>query len=425
MNPDQLVQVAMSRMPGGVSTNIRLKEGPGKVILDRARGSRVWSVDDREIVDYVCGYGSILLGYNFPPLTHCQVEVIENGIGYNATNPFEIEAADRLLNLFPVYDMVRFSTTGSEATTAAIGLALKVTGRSSIAVFKDHYHGWHGPTRAQRTTFPWSDPSSSNRDCVFELPFNDTQACCDFFRMHGTHLACVILEIVMGSGCYEPAREFINVLHEARDRNGFLLIADEVITGFRFGLRGAQAKYKVLPDMSVFGKALGGGMPIGAVVGRKEHMSLFTSGQAVHAGTFNGHPLSVASACVVLDYLRTHEESVYPHIFEMARLLGQGLLAAAKQARVECTVRAAGPVLWLGLPDDAPGSQDNYERFQDNLLARNVRVAQGGRWFVGFSHSSQDVDVAVAAAQFAFQKLAARDPSRREHHGTIDHSTSP
>jgi glutamate-1-semialdehyde 2,1-aminomutase len=149
-------------------------------------------------------------------VTQRQLEAIGKGIGYNATNPFEIEAADRLLDLFPVYDMVRFCTTGSEATTAAIGLACEATGRGSIAVFKNHYHGWHGPTKAPRTSFPASATSAALNG-VFELPFNDLQTRHDFFRAHGRRLACVIFEIVMANGGHEPTSEFIGALHEARE----------------------------------------------------------------------------------------------------------------------------------------------------------------------------------------------------------------
>ena len=407
MNLDRLIQVALERIPGGVSTNIRLDEGPEKLIVRAARGSHVWSVDGRELIDFVCGYGSILLGYNFAPLAAIQLEVLGAGIGYNATSVFEIEAAESLVQLFPNYDMVRFGATGSEATTAAIGLACAATGRGSIAVFRDHYHGWHGPTKAPRIPFPSLEAAASSANAVFELTFNDSQACRDFFRIYGDRLACVIFEIVMmNGGGFEPTHDFIQILHEARDRHGFLLIADEIITGFRLGLRGAQVKYGVRPDVSVFGKALGGGTPISAIVGSKAHMSLFASGRAVHAGTFNGHPLSVASAAFILDYLREHEVSVYEHLDTMATRLRQGFLAAAQQAGLRCQVRGSGPVLWVDLLND-DGSVADYRAFLDELLSRNVRVAQRGRWFLGFGHSQEDIDTSLQALRSSFEALAA------------------
>ena len=414
MNLDRLIQVALERIPGGVSTNIRLHEGPEKLIVKSARGSHVWTADGRELVDFVCGYGSILLGYNFTPLTSMQTEVLGAGIGFNATSVPEIEAAERLIQVFPNHDMVRFCTTGTEATTAAIGLACAATGRGSIAVFRNHYHGWHGPTKAPRVSFPSpAAATASSANSVFELTFNDSQACRDFFRIHGDRVACVIFEIVMmNGGGFEPAHDFIQVLHEARDRYGFLLIADEIITGFRLGLRGAQGKYGVKPDISVFGKALGGGTPIGAIAGSKAHMSLFASGRAVHAGTFNGHPLSVASASFVLDYLREHETSVYEHLDAMATCLRQGLPVAAQQAGLRCQVRGSGPVLWVDLPED-DDSMVGYRAFQGELLTRSVRVAQGGRWFVGFGHSQEDIDLTLQAVSGSFEAFAAKCLSPR------------
>ncbi|MGB9106202.1 MAG: aminotransferase class III-fold pyridoxal phosphate-dependent enzyme [Terriglobales bacterium] len=396
-------------MPGGVSTNIRLPEGPQKLIVKRASGSRVWTIDDRELVDFVCGYGTVLLGYGFPALTQRQMEVLGHGISYNATNPFEIEAADRLVSIFPDYDMVRFGVTGSEATTAAIGLSRTVTGRSAIAVFSNHYHGWHGPTKAPRTVFPPPGNFALPEVPLFELPFNDTQVCADFFRRYGDSLACVIFEIVMiNGGGYEPTPEFIQLLHAARDEHGFLLIADEVITGFRVGLRGAQAKFGVSPDLTVLGKALGGGVPIGAVLGRKAHMELFASGKAVHAGTFNGHPLATASAAFILDYLAANEKVVYSHLERTAERLKQGLVGAARDAGTRCQVRGAGPVMCLEIDAELGSPADTTQAFQDELLARGVRIAQGGRWFVGYAHGEQEIEAAVSAAVAAFGALKHR-----------------
>ncbi|MGA2001648.1 MAG: aminotransferase class III-fold pyridoxal phosphate-dependent enzyme [Terriglobales bacterium] len=409
MNCKALIDLAMRRMPGGVSTNVRLTEGPHKLIVNRAHGTRIWTVDGRELVDFVCGFGSILLGYGFASLTQRQAEVLANGVAYNATNPFEIEAADRLLTVFPAYDKVRFCVTGSEATTAAIGLARAATDRRAIAVFKNHYHGWHGPTKATRTAFPTLGPAAAIGE-VFELPFNNPQVCADFFRLHGDSLAGVIFEIVMmNGGGYEPAPEFISVLHQARDRCGFLLIADEVITGFRVGLHGAQGKYGVHPDLTVFGKALGGGLPLAAVVGRSEHMDLFASGKALHAGTFNGHPLCAASAAFMLEYLSANEKDVYTHIERVAQRLQEGLRIAATEAGLVCRLRGSGPVMCLEPGNESSKVPALQQELQDELLAHGIRVPPGGRWFVGYAHSIDDVGAAVTAAKNAFHKLKAAD----------------
>jgi glutamate-1-semialdehyde 2,1-aminomutase len=409
---DDLAQLALRCMPGGVSTNIRLEEGPTRLIADRAAGARVWTLDGRELLDFVSGYGAVLLGYAHPELTAVQARVLAAGIGFNATNPYEIRAAAQLLEHFPRYDMVRFNTTGSEATTAAIGLARAATGRTPIVVFRDHYHGWHGPTKARRRPWPEDGTAPGQYDGdVWELTFNDVAAAQAFFARHGRELACVILEIVMGSGGARIASpEFVQTLHAARDEFGFVLIADEVITGFRLGLGGAQQAYGVAPDLSVFGKALGGGMPIGAIAGPARLMELFANGRAVHAGTFNGHPLASASAEFMVRHLAAEQAHLYPNLQAVAEHLRSGLTTAARSVGLRCEVRGPGPFLWMDLGVDE-WSPALYRRFQNELFDRGVRVAQGGRWFLNASHTLADAERTVAAARDALE-IVARAPQQ-------------
>jgi glutamate-1-semialdehyde 2,1-aminomutase len=373
--------------------------------VDRAKGSRVWTIEGRELIDYVCGYGSVLLGYGARAITERQIQTLERGIAYNATNPFEVEAADRLVTLFPAYDQVRLCTTGSEATTAAIGLARAATGRDSIAMFRHHYHGWHGPTIGARTAIPGWVAATSPATQIFELPYNDVQTCEEFFSEQGLKLACVILEIVIPVDGRAPDPSFVQLLHRARDHYGFLLIADEVVTGFRLGLCGAQRRYSVVPDVTVFGKALGGGVPIGAIIGRREHMSLFAAGRAVHAGTFNGNALAAASACAMLSHLTGHEHEVYPHLYQQGTRLIAGLQAAAADAGANCVARGPGPFFWFGPHQAGPEQARWLVRFYDRLLAGGVRIPQGGRWFLGTSHSDDDVEATIMAAEVALRQM--------------------
>lgn len=406
VSAETLAQLALQRIPGGVSTNIRLDEGPQKLLVTRAQGSRVWTVDGRELIDYVCGYGSVLLGYGASALTEAQIEALDHGISFNATSPSEVELADSLITLLPHHDMVRLCTTGSEATTAAIGLARAVTGRQGLAVFRHHYHGWHGPTTGVRTVVPGTAPGTSPAQQLFELPYNDAETCERFFREQGSQLACVIFEIVFPVDGRDPDPDFLEVLHRARDRDGFLLIADEVVTGFRLGLRGAQSKYGIAPNLTVFGKALGGGIPIGAILGPREHMMLFATGKAVHAGTFNGHVLAAASACAMLTHLTAHESEVYAHLYRQGTRLIAGLQTAAAREGADWIARGPGPFLWFGPREQSPEQAARLVRFYDALLARGVRIPQGGRWFLGTRHSDDDIERTLAAAGDAFRELS-------------------
>lgn len=407
MTNQQLVSTALRRMPGGVSTNIRLGEGPEKLIVARAQGSRVYSVEGREYIDFVSGYGSVVLGYNFGPLTQRQAEVMGEGIGYAANNVHEIAAADRLIELFPAFDMVRLGATGSEATTAAIGLARAATKRAAVAVFRDHYHGWHGPTKMPRTVVDGGGLRGGGVD-LFELPFNDSDVASAFFASMGDALAAVIFEAAMGSGGTEVTEQFLEVLHDARDRHGFVLIGDEVITGFRVGLRGAQARYQTRPDLIVYGKALGGGLPLGAIMGPRRLMNLFATGEALHAGTYNGHPLSSASADFMLQHLSQHEATVYPKLDRLGAQLKQGLRAAAESVGVPCVVNGPGALLGLTLPPAAGAGPDPKSTFHLELLNKGIRVPQGGRWFLNAAHSEDDIAAACGAVRDVFAAMVER-----------------
>lgn len=400
-----LVNLALRRIPGGVSTNIRIAEGPQKLIVNRSSGCRVFTIDGRELIDYVCGYGSVLLGYANPHLVDVQIEALRQGVGFNATNPWEVEVADQIATLFPGENMVRLCATGSEATTAAINLARAETARQDIAVFRDHYHGWHGPTVGARVPVPGDIPTRSSSASVFELPFRDVATCEAFLREHGSRLACVIFELISPSEGRDPEAALVQLLHRERERHGFLLIADEVVTGFRVGLRGAQQQFALRPDLTVFGKALGGSIPIGAVLGTSDYMQLFATGKAVHAGTFNGHALAAASASAMVKYLKANEHTVYPQLKRNGQRLCAELNAAAKEVGADCEARGPGPFFAFGPRENGPARAQWLLRFWEELLARGVRIPQGGRWFLGTAHTDADIDRTITAAREALRAM--------------------
>lgn len=405
--PSDLVQLAQRRMPGGVSTNVRLSEGPEKLIVARAAGCRIWTHEGRELTDFVSGFGSVLLGYSSKLLTDAQNEALRKGIGFTATGVAEIEAADHLLRIYDDFDMVRFCATGSEATTAAIALARAATGRRSIAVFADHYHGWHGPTRDSALDASQADENSVADFPVYRLPFADAESCRKFLHTHGQNLACVILEFVMGSSGRSVELELLEVLQEARDRDGFLLIADEVITGFRIGLRGALGAFGASADLAVFGKCLGGGTPIGALVGREDLMTLFSRGAAMHAGTFNGHPLSMASAVALMSFLVRHQSEFYSALNARGCELREGLRMNLARHGIPGAVQGPGAFLVLNLPPIKDGCP--FPILQDDLRQRGVRVPPGGRWFLNAAHGPADIALAVGAVDDYLARAAAAD----------------
>jgi glutamate-1-semialdehyde 2,1-aminomutase len=426
MTPDpssDLKARAARVMPGGVSSNIRLAEGPDALLVRRAQGARVWDEAGRDYLDYIAGYGAILFGYAPSRLNEALLAALADGTLFSATNRLEIELAEMLVEAVPSLEMVRFHTTGTEAVQTAFRLARAATGRPTIVKFRQHYHGWLIPADA---ALPAAD-QETDRDRrsnaapppVVTLPWNDLAAAERTLRRDAAHIAGIITEPLMANqGGHEATAGYLQRLRALCAELGILFILDEVITGFRLGLGGAQGYYGVTPDLTTFGKALGGGLPIGAVGGRRDLMALIADGRVNHSGTYNGNALSMAAGHWTLGTLVRTGACFYDSLFERGRALMAGLAEAAAAAGVAVILRGPGPVFWLAFEADeraraampagapAPLEPPLYRRFRLAMQAAGIRLMPGGRWYVTDAHSNADIAATVARAKAAFATTA-------------------
>lgn len=400
---------AVQAMPGGVSSNFRMAEGPDQLVVSRARGAHLWDVAGQKYVDYTCGYGAILFGYADADINAAVAAQLELGYQVSATHTREVQLAEEISLLLPGMESVRFHTDGTEAVQTALRVARAATGRSKVICFAGHYHGW----------LPLGDETS-----LVVLPWNDIPALTRAFDADPEGYAAVITEATMcNNGCFEAAPGYLSVLRQLCTEHGSLFILDEMITGFRLGLQGAIGANLLTgnlgPDLAIYGKALGGGLPIGLLAGKRRYMDVLASQQVNHSGTFNGNSLSIAAAVATLAKLRLRGQKFYMDLHERGRKLMADLEGLGREAGMPLQVRGPGPIFWVTLGEDPealpilggrPVEPAAYQRFRQHLLARGVRVMPAGRWYVCASHSDDDIDFTLAvvrASLGAMQEEAA------------------
>lgn len=426
-----LLERARAVLAGGVSSSIRLAEKPRPLFFARASGAVLEDVDSHRYIDYVCGYGPIILGHADPRVIDAVARSLPNGQAFGGQHELEVEVAERVQRLVPSMEVMRFSSSGSEAIHAAIRIARAATGRWTVVRFDGHYHGWldgiHTASLRDDAAVPAAaQPGSRGQPSealgnVVVLPWNDADGLAVTANRLRGRLAAVILEpILCNTGVIPPKPGFIEAIRECCTGEGAVLIFDEVITGFRVGAGGAQAHLGVRPDLSVFGKAMANGFPVSAVGGRRDLLRAVASGEVLHAGTFNGQVVSMAAARATLDVLAADGGAVYAQITATGRALMEGLRAAAEELGLPVLLQGPGPVfhLWFtGLPaiDDARTARATgvreYEQFAQAMLKRGVRLIPGGRWYVSAAHTPDHVAQTLAAAREAFREVAAAVPS--------------
>jgi glutamate-1-semialdehyde 2,1-aminomutase len=385
-------------MPGGVSSNFRMAEGPDQLVVSRARGAHLWDVAGQKYVDFTSGYGAILFGYADADINAAVAAQLELGYQVAATHTREVQLAEELSLLLPGIESVRFHTDSTEAVQTALRVARAATGRRKVMCFSGHYHGWL--------------PLGEEND-VLVLPWNDVGAVKQAFAEYPEGFAAVVTEPMMGNnGCFEPAPGYLVGVRQQCTEHGALMILDEVITGFRLALQGAVGAYLLTghfaPDLVIYGKALGSGLPIGVLAGKRKYMDLITSNTVNHAGTFNGNSLSIAAAVATLAKLRLRGQKFYMDLHERGQKLMADLEGLGREAGVPLLVRGPGPVFWVTLGEDPealpvfggrPVEPTVYQRFRSHLLARGVRVMAAGRWYVNASHSDDDIDFTLAVVR--------------------------
>ncbi len=420
-----LFERAVKVIPGGVNSPVRAFNGVGGTppFIDRAEGAYLVDVDGKRYIDYVGSWGPMITGHAHPEIVSAVIETVKQGLSFGAPCRLEVELAERICELVPSIDLVRMTCSGTEATMSAIRLARGFTGRDKIVKFEGCYHG-HADSllvKAGSGALTLGVPSSPGvpaalADHTMTLEYNNPRQVEQLFAESGDEIACVIVEPVAGNmKCVPPVSGFLQTLRDCCDTADSVLIFDEVMTGFRVDLGGAQARYGVRPDLTTLGKVIGGGMPVGAFGGREEIMNhIAPLGPVYQAGTLSGNPVAMAAG------LRNLEILSRPGFFEdldrRTERLVEGLLDAAEANGVALRANRVGAMFGLFFTEQEQVSRfsevsacdiELFRRFFHGMLDRGVNLAPSAyeAGFVSAMHGAAEIDQTIEAAAATFAEL--------------------
>lgn len=415
---------ASALMPGGVNSPVRAFKSVGgePFFAARAQGAYLYDVDGNRYIDYIGSWGPMIVGHAHPKVIEAVNRTACDGLSFGVPNALEVEMAQTITRLVPSCEMVRMVNSGTEATLSAIRLARGATGRSRILKFEGCYHG-HGDSflvKAGSGALTLGVPDSPGvpkvlADLTVTLPYNDADAARDLFARIGHEIAAVIVEPIAGNmNCVLPKPGFLETLRDLCSKHGSVLIFDEVMTGFRVALGGAQARYGIQPDLSTFGKVIGGGMPVGAYGGKRELMAqIAPSGPIYQAGTLSGNPVAMAAGLATLELVQA--PGFYERLESNTNALCDGLEAAARDAGVAVrTNRSCGmfglffsaePV--TSFAQAAACDVAGFRRFFHAMLARGVYLAPSAfeAGFISAAHDEADIEATIVAARAAFRAV--------------------
>jgi glutamate-1-semialdehyde 2,1-aminomutase len=423
----ELIQKGREYIPGGVNSPVRAFNGVGgdPIFFDHAKGACLYDVAGRSYIDYVGSWGPMIAGHSNPAIIAAVQEAVNKGLSFGAPSEAEVTMAEKLCELIDGMDMVRMVNSGTEATMSAIRVARAATGRDRILKFEGCYHG-HADAflvKAGSGALTLGVPNSPGvpapyADLTLTLPYNDLEAVRSCFAAQGEEVACVIVEPVAGNmNCIPPVDGYLQGLRELCDQHGVLLIFDEVMTGFRVALGGAQALYGVTPDLSTFGKVIGGGMPVGAFGGKREYMELVApSGPVYQAGTLSGNPVAMAAGLATLEQITV--PGFYESLGETTRMLTEGLQAEADYFGVPFTTTRVGGMFGLYFSNADPivnfeqsgaVDVDMFKRFFHAMLDRGVYLAPSAyeAGFVSSAHTEEHISATIDAARESLRSCLA------------------
>ena len=421
----QLFEQACKTIPGGVNSPVRAFNGVGgtPLFIKSAEGATITDVDDKEYIDYVGSWGPMILGHNNPTIRTAVLKAAYDGLSFGAPTASEVAMAEKVVELVPSIEQVRMVNSGTEATMTAIRLARGYTGRDKILKFEGCYHG-HADSllvKAGSGALTMGVPSSPGIPADFAqhtltVAFNDLEQVKAIFAEYADQIACIIVEPVAGNmNCIPPVEGFLEGLRAVCDEYKSVLIFDEVMTGFRVALGGAQAHYGITPDLTTLGKVLGGGMPVGAFGGKKDIMDhIAPNGGVYQAGTLSGNPLAMAAGLASLT--EVSQPGVHEALTAKSKRLCEGFTAAAKEAGIPLTTNYVGGMFGFFFTEQekvtsfAQATQCDAERFKKFyhlMLDKGIYLAPSAyeTGFVSTAHEDEEIEKTIAAAAECFKAL--------------------
>jgi len=423
---------AQKALSGGVSSSARMPAAgtiQTPLYITRGLGSRVWDVDGNQFVDLLLSYGSLILGHSHPKILNALENQIKLGTMFGTCNTAEVELAEQICKMVPCADLVRYANSGSEAIAGAIRAARGYTGKSKILKFEGHYHGWtdqlavsNRPSAEEAGNFetPASRPHSRGIpggvvDDVIICPWNEPEIFKNILKKYDGQIAAVIAEpLVANNACIMPRPGYLELLRTESAKRGIILIFDEIVTGFRIAPGGAQEVYGITPDIAVYSKALGGGMPIGAFAGKHEVMEPISKNTVKHGGTYNGNPISAVAALETLRNVSKKDDLT--QAYNAGDEIMEIIKFEAKQNNINCIVQGLGPMFQALFTDRKEIT--NYRHlfdvdslkfgiFRDTLLENGVHInsSYSACWFISTVHTADDVNIAKKAIHEGMNKI--------------------
>ena len=427
-NSVKLYKKAVDLIPGGVNSPVRAfksvnREAP--IFVKKGEGCRIWDEDDNEYIDYICSWGPLILGHNHPKVIEEVKKIIENGSSYGLPTKYEVDLAELIVDIVPSIEKVRLTTSGTEATMSAVRLARAYTQRNKILKFEGCYHGHSDALLVKSGSGLLTDgyqDSNGITDGVLKdtltLPFGDIEKVKKI--LENKDIACVIVEpIPANMGLIETHKEFLLELREITKKTGTLLIFDEVISGFRLALGGAQEFFGITPDLTTLGKIIGGGYPVGAFGGKKEIMDLVAPvGRVYHAGTLSGNPIASKAGFATISYLKENP-NIYKELEKNVNYLVDNIEKLAKKYSVDICLNSMGSLFTIffidadkveNLEDSLKSNTENFSIYFNTMLENGIVVppSQFEAHFLSIAHTKKELDRTLEVIEMAFKKIGEK-----------------